>query len=435
MNQTLTETGNEWAPVIPAHWRLSRLRREVVIAGGQVDPTSPEWRDVTLIAPNHIESGTGRVLSRETAAEQGASSGKYRVLAGQIIYSKIRPALNKATIATEDCLCSADMYPLTVLGRTDKRYALYQILARPFHRFASVTSLRVKMPKINREDLADAPWLLPPLEEQTAIAGFLNRELSGIDEMVAEQQSLVEMLRARRTALVERAVTRGLDASSELRDGNLSWAPEVPAHWRVANVRRFAQMKTGHTPSRSKPEYWENCTIPWMTLADVWQLRPGKEMYVSETQSKISELGLANSAAELLPAGTVMLSRTASVGFSGITPEPMATSQDYWNWVCGPELLPEYLVWLFRAMRQEFNALMMGSTHKTIYQPTAAAIRIPVPPRDEQQAIVDYIVEHTTRIDKLIEESELLVELSLERRSALITAAVTGQIPLKEMCK
>jgi type I restriction enzyme, S subunit len=175
-------------------------------------------------------------------------------------------------------------------------------------------------------------------------------------------------------------------------------------------------MKTGHTPSRSNPEYWLDCAIPWFTLADVWQLRDGKRMYIESTENQISQLGLENSAAELLPARTVVLSRTASVGFSGIMKQPMATSQDFWNWICGPRLVPEFLVYVFRAMRGEFQALMIGSTHKTIYQPVAAAIRIPVPPIEEQRLLAEFLDRETAQIDALIEEQRRLIELLHERR-------------------
>src|SRR5690349_22029077 len=149
---------------------------------------------MTLIAPNHIESGTGRILATETAAEQGADSGKYTVAGGQVVYSKIRPALNKVAIAPTDCLCSADMYAMTFTEQVDVRFAEYFMLARPFHTFAAVTSMRVKMPKINREDLADAPWLVPPTAEQRAIADFLDRETARIDTLIEEQQRLIDLL-------------------------------------------------------------------------------------------------------------------------------------------------------------------------------------------------------------------------------------------------
>lgn len=198
----------------------------------------------------------------------------------------------------------------------------------------------------------------------------------------------------------------------------------LPVGWRRGNIRRFATMKTGHTPSRSVPEYWEDTTIPWFTLADVWQLRDGGQVFLGETANRISELGLANSAAELLPARTVVLSRTASVGFSGIMPEAMATSQDFWNWVCGPELVPEYLNYQFKAIAQDLRGLNMGSTHQTIYQKDAAGIEILVPPLDEQRAIADFLDRETAQIDRLIAEQQHLIELLRERRQAVIDKAI-----------
>ncbi|MFV8233781.1 restriction endonuclease subunit S [Mycolicibacterium fortuitum] len=201
----------------------------------------------------------------------------------------------------------------------------------------------------------------------------------------------------------------------------------LPSGWRRSNIRHFAAMKTGHTPSRSVAAYWDNTTIPWFTLADVWQLRDGRRTYLGDTASQISELGLANSAAELLPAGTVVLSRTASVGFTGIMPRPMATSQDFWNWVCGDELLPEYLNFQLRSMAPQLRGLNMGSTHQTIYKADAAAIEILVPPVPEQRAIVDFLDRETARVDALIDEQQRLITLLRERRAAVITdAAVTG---------
>jgi len=199
---------------------------------------------------------------------------------------------------------------------------------------------------------------------------------------------------------------------------------DLPDGWRRANIRRYASMKTGHTPSRSNPEYWEDTTIPWFTLADVWQIRDGHRIYLGETANCISELGLKNSAAELLPAGTVVLSRTASVGFSGIMPRPMATSQDFWNWVCGPDLLPEYLNYQFRSMAPELRGLNMGSTHQTIYKADAAAIEVVVPPLDEQQSITDFLDRETAQIDTLIEAQQRSVDLLRERRNAVVDTAL-----------
>ncbi|MCA1228719.1 restriction endonuclease subunit S [Saccharopolyspora sp. 6M] len=314
----------------------------------------------------------------------------------------------------------------------DGRFITFYLIALRASGFVRAYSNVVSMPHLTAEKLARIPLPLPPLDEQRAIADYLDHETARIDTLIEEQHRLIEMLRERRQAVIESAVGCGLDPAAPMRPSGLFWTAEVPEHWAVANIRKVATMKTGHTPSRSKPEYWVECTIPWFTLADVWQLRDGRRTYLGETANLISEAGLANSAAELLPAGTVVLSRTASVGFTGIMPTAMATSQDFWNWIPGDRLAAEYLMWTFRAMQSEIQSLMIGSTHKTIYQPTAAAFRIPVPPLDEQRRIIAYLTDQTKKIDTLITESERFIDLSCERRSALITAAVTGQINVRE---
>ncbi|MFI1886903.1 restriction endonuclease subunit S [Streptomyces jumonjinensis] len=173
------------------------------------------------------------------------------------------------------------------------------------------------------------------------------------------------------------------------------------AHWPTVPIRLVARLGSGHTPSRSVPKYWDNCTVPWITLADVWQLRSGTTNFIRETKEKISTLGLANSAAVKHPAGTVILSRTASVGFSAIMGADMATSQDFATWTCGPKLDPRYLLHSLRAMAPDLKRIATGSTHKTIYMPDIEQLRVPVPPMDEQRRIADFLDAETARIDRL----------------------------------
>lgn len=153
---------------------------------------------------------------------------------------------------------------------------------------------------------------------------------------------------------------------------------------------------------------------------------------ITETSEMVSELGLANSSARVLPKGTVMLSRTASVGFAAIMGVDMATTQDFANWVCGPRLHNEFLLWTFRAMRPEFSRMMMGSTHNTIYMPDIAAFRFALPPIEEQTAIAAQLARKVTGIDDLVAEAGKSEALLLERRSALISAAVTGKIDVRD---
>ena len=121
-NPPIKPSGLDWLGDIPTHWAVRKFSREVAIAEGQVDPEKEPYASMLLIGPEHVESGTGRLLQRATAADQAAESGKYLSSKGDVIYSKIRPALRKLVIAPEDCLCSADMYPLRGRSRVDNRF-------------------------------------------------------------------------------------------------------------------------------------------------------------------------------------------------------------------------------------------------------------------------------------------------------------------------
>lgn len=149
----------------------------------------------------------------------------------------------------------------------------------------------------------------------------------------------------------------------------------APHGWRWVRLQDIARLESGHTPSRSRPEWWGG-DVPWIALPDIRAL-DGK--VAQDTAEHTNEQGLANSSARLLPAGTVVLSRTASVGFVTVMGRPMATSQDFVNWVCGSELDPLFLMHLLRASRELIRSLSSGAVHKTVYVPTVKTFEVCVP--------------------------------------------------------
>lgn len=186
------------------------------ISNGQVDPTEPDWADFSLIAPNHIEQRTGRLLYTETAREQGADSGKYAFPADTVVYSKIRPNLAKACIVPHEGLCSADMYPIIPAARLRPKFLLMQLLSRKFTDWATTESMRVAMPKINRETIGMFRLLVPPIEIQDqAIETWLAAKESIETSREAIVQSL-SLLREHRTALITAAVTGQIDIRENL---------------------------------------------------------------------------------------------------------------------------------------------------------------------------------------------------------------------------
>ncbi len=296
----------------------------------------------------------------------------------------------------------------------------------------SADANRATIEHLSTEKLSEQTITIPPADEQEKIADLLDnnrRKAEKLTEQLSKLSSEVEELLNNR---IYQSVTTGVYNDANLTQSGVGWIGEVPEHWEVVRTRFIARLESGHTPSRSNDEYWEDTDIPWVTTSDIKPFRDGRKVYLDETENQISQLGLENSGARLLPEGTVFLSRTASVGFSGIMGKEMATSQDFANWVCGDEILPEYLLYVFRSMDQEFDRLTQGSTHQTIYMPDIRSFKTPLPPLEEQREIVNHIEHERERLWELINKVGQTIDLLEEKRQALITAAVTGQIDVQE---
>jgi len=163
----------------------------------------------------------------------------------------------------------------------------------------------------------------------------------------------------------------------------------APDHWSWSPLTELARMESGHTPSRRHPEYWDG-DVPWIGIKDA---RENHGRTISRTLQNTNELGLANSSARLLPKDTVCLSRTASVGYVVVMGRPMATSQDFVNWVCSEQLDPRFLQYLLIAEGNDIVRFASGSVHQTIYFPEAKAFHICHPPLSEQRRIVGILDE------------------------------------------
>lgn len=198
----------------------------------------------------------------------------------------------------------------------------------------------------------------------------------------------------------------------------------LPNRWKWVPLLRVARQETGHTPSRSKPSYWDG-GVPWIGIRDAGA---NHGRYIEQTAQTISDAGLANSSARLLPAGTVCLSRTASVGYVTIMARSMATSQDFATWTCTEALLPEYLMYALMAEGEDIRRFGMGSTHTTIYFPEIRALHIALPPVEEQKEIVARIKDAFVRADRLAAEASRARALLDRLESAILAKTFRGEL-------
>ncbi|MFZ4779677.1 MAG: restriction endonuclease subunit S, partial [Terrimicrobiaceae bacterium] len=207
-------------------------------------------------------------------------------------------------------------------------------------------------------DLTKVEVSFPDVVSQKSIAARLTEQL---DEFRRLRQAAEAQAHAS-GKLLEKFLANAFHGICPLSLGINQAVP--PDGWTWKPLPSLARLESGHTPSRRCPEYWTKGDVPWLALPDIRALDC---RIANETCESTNALGLANSSARLLPKDTVALSRTASVGFVTIFGRPMATSQDFVNWICGSELHPKFLLWLLRVARKFVLDQSTGAIHKTVY--------------------------------------------------------------------
>jgi type I restriction enzyme S subunit len=424
-------SGVEWLGDMPEHWDVKRLKIVATLTDKKVE--ADEDNPVLYIGMENIESWTGRLLPINADVVPTGTANEFK--AGSTLFGKLRPYLAKVCNPDFDGLCSTELLVLES-ANLDRRTFLYLLLADGFIRLVDSSTYGSKMPRASWDFIGNCRVPVAPREEQLAISDFLDRETAKVDTLAARKRTLIERLMEKRTALISRTVTRGLppdaalaaglDPHPKLKPSGVDWLGDVPAHWDVSRIKYLAKIESGHTPSRSVDEYWIDCTIPWVSLNDSGYLRTHD--YITDTVYQINELGLANSSARLLPARAVVFSRDATVGLCSITTRSMAVSQHFIAYICGPRLLPEYLLASLNVMGQHLVRLSLGATISTIGMDDIRSLVCAVPPYSEQVAVVDFLNREKTRLDRMVSRVETAINRLQEYRSALITAAVTGKI-------
>ncbi len=210
----MKDSGVPWIGEIPAHWEVKRLKNVMSVSSRLVDPTRQPFACMPLFGPEHVTGGEGEACHPTSAVEQGAISSKYRVRKDQIVYSKIRPALQKVFIAPYQSLCSADMYPLELVSRVASRYLLLVLLSHRTTALAVLSSERVAMPKVNRETLGELSFALPAKAEQIRISNYVSERTEQLSAIRFNTETQIDKLKEYRQALITAAVTGQIDVEA-----------------------------------------------------------------------------------------------------------------------------------------------------------------------------------------------------------------------------
>lgn len=263
--------------------------------------------------------------------------------------------------------------------RYDPDYVSFQI-GSPYGKayFLAHAKKTTGIASINQRVLGAFPLVSPPIAEQRCIATRLKVQLAEVETARQAALAQYESAEALMSAIYREAFAQVVPVAVP------PTYDDPPPGWQWRKLTELARLESGHTPSRSRPDWWGG-DVSWISLTEIRAL---DGQWVESTQLRTNAAGIANSAARILPRGTVCYSRTASVGFVAIMAKPMATSQDFANWVCGDALDPEFLMHALIRARKNLRDLATGATHKTIYMPTLESFRVCAPDIDAQRRIV-----------------------------------------------
>ena len=432
------DSGVEWLGDVPAHWRVSRLERVASYSTSNVDKKTEDhelpvrlcnYTDVYY--QDRIRAGSGEYMQATASLHEIA---RFQLRVGDTLITKDSedwkdigvPALVEQTAS--DFLCG---YHLGIIHPNPELHA--DFLFRAMQTASVNRQLQVSASGVTRFGLPNAAvgealLPLPPLAEQHAIATFLDGETVRIDKLVEKNRILIERLAEYRTAMITRAVTRGLDPSAPLKPSGVKWLGDIPAHWDVAQLCRRLDIVNGGTPSGSNEDYWDG-EVTWLTPDDLGR---SVTALIAEGARKITQEGVSDSSARISPSGSIVMSTRAPIGHLAVTATPAATNQGCRTLVPKAGIDNWYAYYVLLAGRECVQALGKGSTFMELSLTDLRHHLIPLPPIEEQRGISDHLDRETERIDALISKAAATVERLREYRAALITAAVTGKIDVRE---
>ncbi len=287
------------------------------------------------------------------------------------------------------------------------------------------------VPGLSRDFAHSRQVRVPPLGHQRSIAAYLDHETVRLDALTAEEESVVNLLAEKRDALITRAASRGLDPSVRLRDSDVPWLGPIPAHWDVWKLGHAASIGNGSTPRRGNADYWDAGTIPWLNSSIV------NEEEATKADQFVTRMALQECHLPLVEPGSVLMAITGqgkTRGRAVVLSFPATINQHLAYVTSDPSVLnPWFLRWTLLSAYGFLRCISdsAGGTKGALTCEDVANLRVPVPPMDEQLAVVGHIAKAVRAIDDLYRVVGEGIDLLKERRRATIAAAVTGRVALE----
>ena len=412
-------SGVEWLGEVPKHWEVRRLKYICRFAYGDSLPSEMRIEGKVPVYGSNGHVGFHSFSNTTAPCIIIGRKGSF----GKVNYSSDSAFAIDTTFFVDSRYTNANirwLYYLLVLLQLDA---------------VSKDSI---VPGLNREDAYQQIGLYPPLEEQKRIAAFLDKETAKMDALIDKQEQLITLLREKRQAMISHAVTKGLNRNVKMKESGITWLGEVPAHWEVKKIKHIlltkkGSIKTGPFGSQLTTRDMEGTDIKVINQRNVIDndFDFGDNFINHE---KYIELR----AFTIFP-GDILITTRGTIGRTAIFPNKNGTSILH---PCLMRLQVDEKYWLKELIAliihgsgyflEQLKILSNATTIDVIYSETLKNVTIALPPtREEQKQIIAFLDSETTKIDTLIEKCETAIELLKERRTALISAAVTGKIDVR----
>ncbi|GLT19450.1 restriction modification system DNA specificity domain-containing protein [Vibrio zhanjiangensis] len=427
-----TTSNAAWLDEYPSHWKLTQVKYGYQVVLGKMLQKSPKssvdsikpYLKAQNIQPKGMD--ISRVDSMWFSPEE---LHKLRLQKGDVLVSEGGDVGRSAIWNDElaECYIQNAINRVRPLGQNCSRYFNYWIGSLKSSDFINILCNKATIAHYTAEKLEASPLLLPSSVEQTQIANFLDHETAKIDTLIEKQQQLIKLLKEKRQAVISHAVTKGLNPQAPMKDSGVEWLGEVPEHWGISSLGYYASLNTGATPDRSNLSYWEG-DIPWIKTGEV------KYETIYNTEESISKFAINQTSVQLSPPGTLLMAMYGQ----GVTRGRVAILGVHatYNQACvaitpNSHLFNEYLKVFFIA---GYHAIRDGGNETSQMNLNADIVRkfkVTAPPIDEQKDIVSFLESELPRFDVLLEKADKAIKLMQERRTALISAAVTGKIDVR----
>jgi type I restriction enzyme, S subunit len=410
------DSGVEWLGDVPVHWEIKRLKKNLKLITERTNDQS------NLVALENILSWTG--VFNQTESDFVGEGVVFK--AGDILFGKLRPYLAKVYLATLSGQAIGDFHVMRPATAMNGRFVQYQMLSREFIDIVDGSTFGSKMPRASWEFVGGMQLTTPPLEEQNQIATFLDRETAKIDELIAEQQQLVALLKEKRQAVISHAVTKGLNPQTPMKPSGVEWLGDVPEHWEVKQLRKCSQVLRGkftHRP-RNDPAFYDG-EHPFIQTGDV----TGTNKYITDFKQTLNERGIAVS--KQFPKGTLVMTIAANIGDVAILAFPAYFPDSIVGLIPQAETDLMFLFYLVTVLKQPLEKNATVSTQMNLNVEQISSVLAVLPPLNEQLEIVTMLDREVNKFDKLAVDASYAIDLLQERRKAMISAAVTGQVDLR----